>query len=99
MGPRPGCPVNIGPQEGHYSAWVAWRKGKVGLPGVSFLSPLSLSSRLPRQSSSPPVAQYLEGALAWDPLDTPVRGYCILCKQTLDIEIGYIGTQLSYYFF
>ena len=64
MGLRPGRPVDIGPQEGDYSAWVAWRKGKVGLPGLSFLSPLSLSPRLPRQSSPPPVAHYLQGALA-----------------------------------
>ena len=51
MGLRPGRPADNGPQEGVYSAWVAWRKGKVRLPGLSFLSPLSLSPRIPRQSS------------------------------------------------
>ena len=64
MGLRPGCPVDNGPQEGDYSACVAWRKGKVRLPGLSSLSPLSLSPRLPRQSRPPPVAHYLQGALA-----------------------------------
>ena len=62
MGLRPGRPVDNGPQEGDYSAWVAWRKGKVGLPGLSLLYPLFL--RLPRQSSPPPVAYYLQGAMA-----------------------------------
>ena len=46
VGLRPGRPVDNEPQEGDYSAWVAWRKGKVRLPGKSFLSPLS--PRLPR---------------------------------------------------
>ena len=64
MGLRPGRPVDNGPQEGDYSAWVAWRKGKVWLPCLSFLYPLSLSLRLPRQSSPSPVAHYLQGALA-----------------------------------
>ena len=64
VGLRPGRPVDNGPREGDYSDWVAWRKGKCGLPGLSFLSPLSLSPRLPQQSSIPPVAYYLQGALA-----------------------------------
>ena len=64
MGLRQGRPVDNGPQEGDYSARVAWRKGKVWLPGLSFLFPLSLSLRLPRQGSPPPVAHYLQGALA-----------------------------------
>ena len=29
VGLRPGRPVDIGPQEGDYSAWVVWEKGKV----------------------------------------------------------------------
>ena len=64
VGLRPGRPVNNGPQEGDYPAWVALRKGKVGLPGLSLLYPLSLFPRLPRQSSPPPVAYYLQGAMA-----------------------------------
>ena len=52
MGFRPGRPVDNGPEEGDYSAWVACRKGNFGLPG---LSPLSLSPRLPRQSSPLPL--------------------------------------------
>ena len=59
VGLRPGRPIDNGPQEGDYSAWVAWRNGKVRLPGLSFLSPLSLSPRLPRQISPPPVVHYL----------------------------------------
>ena len=51
LGLRPGCPADNGPKEGDYSVWVACRKGKVGLSGLSFFSPLSLSPRLPRQSS------------------------------------------------
>ena len=67
VGLRPGRPADNGTQEGDYSDWVAWRKGKVGLPGLSFLPPFSLSPRLPRQSSPPPVAHYLQGAMAWGP--------------------------------
>ena len=61
VGNRSGRPEDNGPHEEDYSDWVAWRKGKVGLPGLYFLSPHSLS---PRQSSPPPVAHYLQGALA-----------------------------------
>ena len=64
MGLRQGSPVDNGPQEGDYSAWVAWRKGKVGLLGLSFLPPLSLSPKLTRQISLSPVAHYLQGALS-----------------------------------
>ena len=29
LGLRPGCPVDTGPQEGYYFAWVACEKGEV----------------------------------------------------------------------
>ena len=48
-------------------------KGKVGTKKTSQGARLSLSSRLPGQSSPPPVANYLQGALAWGPLDPPVQ--------------------------
>ena len=57
--PQTRAPVDIGPQEGYYSAWVAWEKGKVETRKTSQGARLSLSSRLPRQSSPPPVAHYL----------------------------------------
>ena len=63
-GLRPGRPVDNGPQEGDYSAWVAWEKGKVEIRKTSQGAQFSLSSRLPRQNSPPPVAHYLQGALA-----------------------------------
>ena len=50
VGLRPGRPLDNGTQEGDYSAWVAWRNRKVGLPGLSSLSPLSISTRLPRHN-------------------------------------------------
>ena len=77
-------PVNNGLQEGGYSAWVAWRKGKFGLPGLSFLPPLSLSPRLPRQSSPPPVAHYLQGALGLRP-----NSQCFVCQCQFGIDSVY----------
>ena len=64
LGLRPGHSEGNGPQEGDYSAWVAWEKGKVETRMVSQGAQLSLSSGLPRHISSPPVAHYLQGALA-----------------------------------
>ena len=58
LGLRPGRPVDNGPQEEDYFAWVAWEKGKVETRKTSQGAQLSLSSRLPRQSSPPPLAQY-----------------------------------------
>ena len=48
LGLRPGRPVDDGPQEGDYSAWVAWEKGKVETRKTSQGAQLFLSSRLPR---------------------------------------------------
>ena len=56
-----GHPEDIGPKDGDYSAWVAW--GEVEKGKASHEATLSLSSRLPRQSSTPPLAQYLRDAL------------------------------------
>ena len=64
LGLRPGRPVDNGPQEEDYSARVAWEKGKVETRKTSQGAQLSLSYRLLRQSSPPPVANYLQGALA-----------------------------------
>ena len=38
FGLRPGCPLDIWPKEKDFSAWVAWRKGKVekGKTGQTF---------------------------------------------------------------
>ena len=47
LGLRPGRPVDNGPQEGNYSAWVAWEKGKMETRKTSQGAQLSLSSRLP----------------------------------------------------
>jgi len=69
---RPWRPVDNRPQEGDYSAWVAWEKGKVDTIKTSQGARLSLSSRLPRQGSPLPVAHYLQGALASGPLHPPV---------------------------
>ena len=67
MGLRLGGPVDNGPKAGDYSGGVTLpgqpgEKGKSG--SLASLSPLSLSHRLPRQSSPPPVPHYLQGALA-----------------------------------
>ena len=59
LGLRPGRPVDNGSQEGDYFAWVAWVKGEVETRKKSQGAQLSLSSRLPRQSSPLPVAHYL----------------------------------------
>ena len=56
MGLRPGRPVDKG--------MVSLDDRKVGLPDLSFVSPLSLSPRIPRQSSPPFMFHYLQGALA-----------------------------------
>ena len=82
LGLRPGRPVDNGPQEGDWTAWVAWEKGKVETRKTSQGALLSLSSTLPRQSSPPPVAHYLQGALAWGPPDPPVVLLAIhVCDQ------------------
>ena len=72
LGLRPGSPLDNGPQEGDCSAWVAWEKGKVETKKTCQGALLSFSCRLPRQSSPPPLAHYLQDALASGPLDPPV---------------------------
>ena len=66
MGLTSGHPEDIWPKEGDYSAWVAWGKGKIGLPDYPFLFPLL--PMLPRQSIPPLLARYIRGALAAGPM-------------------------------
>ena len=63
FGLRPERCKDNGPKEEDYYTWVAWEKGKVETRKASQRAKLSLSSRLPRQSSTPPLAQYLRDAL------------------------------------